>query len=209
MTGTNKKYEVKNYDELKRTNFFIPSTLSGLDMLEDECTDRLTMTLEMKIYGVWEPIAYGVKESYDENEHYYLTMFLYESTAGVSVSISLDQFAFYDLSWTNQPDENDEMILDMKIGWRNDDWEALEFSSTNEWTLTVVGNTPTSEEDVCANAVVTKKNGAADKQLTFDPEAEWDIKDIYFENALNVTMTGANETECPIFYFLSIWDATS
>jgi hypothetical protein len=37
MTGTTKKYEVKNYDYYERTNFYIPSTLAGLEYLSDEC----------------------------------------------------------------------------------------------------------------------------------------------------------------------------
>jgi hypothetical protein len=45
--------------------------------------------------------------------------------------------------------------------------------------------------------------------LTFDAAADWEAKDVDFQNALSVKLTGANESDCPIFYNLTIWDVDS
>jgi hypothetical protein len=219
ISGT-KNFDVIKSDSTtnrKRANFYVPSILTNFDALDEECQDKIEMTLETYNGEAWEVLAWGINEDYVEGEQYDEEFLLYrDATGGVYASVSFDEDYFIDVISFIHRDQSDSSKIDvpMRVAWRDDDGNPVTFTGiTNEFTLHVEADL--GSENDCSSAVLTFKSGANDKTLTFKnaTASGWNAADISFDNALTVEMSSTDgsilPSTCYYRFALYVWDKNS
>jgi hypothetical protein len=197
--------------EYKRTDYFIPSKLSNFDAIDDECGNKIEMSLETYVDAAWTVLTMGIKEDYVEGEYYTDEFLLYrKQTGGVYASVAFDTGYFNYVQFMYR---SDSAVVDvpMRIGWRDDDGNPVEFAGfTNEFTLHVKANLGSDND--CTHALLEYKGGVVDKYLTFrDTGAGWSSADISFEKALTVALKADDASiklpsSCYFKFALYVWD---